>query len=107
LSGAVDIRPGDLRTLRGVLARVLPSSARIWVFGSRAAGSARRASDLDLAIDAGRRIEAGEAVALAEAFDACDLPYAVDIVDLWSIGEGFAAVIEASRVPLPVFDSTL
>ncbi len=104
MSGAVDIRPNDLRTVRSVLARVLPEPARIWVFGSRAAGMARRASDLDLAIDAGRRIEPGEAVALAEAFDACDLPYAVDIVDLWSVGEGFAALIKANRVPLPNLD---
>ncbi len=102
MSGAVGIRPGDLRTVWTILERILPEPSRIWVFGSRAMGMARRASDLDLAIDAGRRIDPGEAVALAEAFHACDLPYSVDVVDLWTVGERFAAVIEESCVPLPI-----
>ena len=102
MSGATDVRPADLKTVADVLARILPATARTWVFGSRAAGSARRGSDLDLAIDLGRPIEPAEAVALAEAFDDSDLPYAVDIVDLCSVNDRFAAVIEASRLPLPV-----
>ncbi len=102
MSGGVDIRPSDLRTVWTILERILPQPSRIWVFGSRAAGMARRASDLDLAIDVGRRIDPGEAVALAEAFHACDLPYGVDIVDLRAVSERFAAVIEESRVPLPI-----
>jgi predicted nucleotidyltransferase len=37
-----------------ILAANLPRDATVWVFGSRATGRARRYSDLDLAIDAGR-----------------------------------------------------
>jgi predicted nucleotidyltransferase len=106
LSAAVDIRPDDLRTMRSVLARVLPGHTRVWVFGSRAGGVVRRASDLDLAIDAGRRLEPGEAVALVEAFEESDLPYGMDTVDLWSITAAFAALIEANRAPLPIEDAT-
>ncbi len=33
-----------------------------------------------------------------------DLPYTVDIVDLWSVNDAFAAMISESRVPLPASD---
>ena len=105
MSGAVDVRPQDLRTVWGILEQVLPDPARVWVFGSRAAGRARRASDLDLAIDAGRRIKPCEAGALADAFDASDLPYTVDVIDMWSVDDRFAASIAAGRVPLPALNT--
>lgn len=104
MTGAVDIRPGDLRTVWGILGRILPEVSEVWVFGSRAAGAARRASDLDLAIDIGRPVLSAEAAALAEAFDASDLPYTVDVMDLRGIDDRFAASIAASRVPLPALN---
>ena len=42
---------------------------------ANATGRARRYSDLDLAIDAGRRLTSDEAPTLREAFEECDLPY--------------------------------
>ncbi|MBV8593313.1 MAG: nucleotidyltransferase domain-containing protein, partial [Caulobacteraceae bacterium] len=44
-----DLSPRDLATVRAILAAALPAEARVWVFGSRARGTARRYSDLDLA----------------------------------------------------------
>ena len=63
-------------------------------------GRARRYSDLDLAIDAGRRLTSDEAATLREAFEECDLPYRVDIVDWHAIDERFRRLIEAERVAL-------
>ncbi len=47
----LQLREKDRRTLKTVLAR-FPEIRHAWVFGSRATGSARRASDIDLAIEA-------------------------------------------------------
>ena len=78
----------------------LPSGGKVWVFGSRATGRARRYSDLDLAIDAGRPLSLDEAALLREAFDESDLPYRVDIVDWHTIDDRFRRLIAAERVPL-------
>ena len=88
------------RIIRDILRAHLPGSARVWVFGSRATGRARRYSDLDLAIDAGRRLTLDEASMLREAFEESDLPYRVDIVDWHAIDERFRRLIEAERVTL-------
>ena len=73
------------RQVLTILGANLPHDAEAWVFGSRATGRARRYSDLDLAIDAGRPLTLDELARLAEAFRESDLPYRVDIVDWRSI----------------------
>lgn len=45
------LRDRDHQTLLTTLAG-FPGIRQVWVFGSRATGHARRASDIDLAIDA-------------------------------------------------------
>ena len=54
-------------------------------------------SDLDLAIDAGRRLSLDE---LAEAFSDSDLPYKVDLIDWHNINDHCRQTITAERVPL-------
>ena len=71
-----------------------------WVFGSRATGRARRYSDLDLAVDAGRPLTLDETARLSEAFRESDLPYRVDLADWQSIGDRFRQTIAADRTPL-------
>lgn len=88
------------RLVRGILAEHLPPEARAWVFGSRATGRAWRYSDLDLAIDAGRRLTLDEFAGLAEAFSDSDLPYRVDVVDWQAIDDCFRQAIAGARIPL-------
>ena len=85
-----------------VVAEHLPPTTQVWVFGSRATGRARRYSDLDLAIDAGRRLTINETAILREAFDESDLPYRVDIVDWHAIDDRFRAIVSLDGVPLVV-----
>lgn len=70
------------------------------MFGSRAGGRARRTSDLDLAIDAGRRLTLDEIARLAGAFRDSDLPYRVDLVDWRGIDNRFRRLIAAERMAL-------
>jgi len=94
------VREGDLAIVRRILDAHLPKEAIVWVFGSRARGTVKRAADLDLAIDAGRALTRRESGALADAFEDSDLPYGVDVVDVHSVTDGFLAIIEKDRVAL-------
>jgi type I restriction enzyme S subunit len=83
-----------------ILTAHLPNGAKVYVFGSRAREKARRMSDLDLAIDAGRRLSTDERVVLREAFSESDLPFKVDIVDWQAIEDPFRELIDKDRVKL-------
>jgi predicted nucleotidyltransferase len=94
----IDIRPKDLEIVQQILTQHLPSEAKIYVFGSRAKGTTKRSSDLDLAIDLGRRLVQKEEFALAFAFEDSNLPYKVDVVDLHAVSASFKNAIEGSLV---------
>ena len=95
-----DLPRGHERLVLNVLRAHLPPNTKAWVFGSRATGRARRYSDLDLAIDAGRRLTLDETASLAEAFSDSDLPYRVDVVDWHTIDDRWRQTIVTERVAL-------
>ena len=99
-AGAIDIRPIDLARVWDAIRKTLPDSATVWVFGSRAKGTARPTSDLDLAIDAGRPLTRRESALLRDAFEESDLPYTVDVVDLQAVSDTFRALIDQEKVLL-------
>ncbi|HEV7997403.1 MAG TPA: nucleotidyltransferase domain-containing protein [Stellaceae bacterium] len=99
-SVGADLAGGHRRLVLSILAAHLPQGSMAWVFGSRASGRARPLSDLDLAIDAGRRLTLDEIAELAEAFTESDLPYRVDVVDWRGIDERFRQTIAAERQEL-------
>jgi uncharacterized protein len=93
--------PEDYRLLVLHIIRAnLPRSTKIWVFGSRATGRARRYSDLDLTIDAGRPLTLDEIAKLTEAFCDSDLPFKVDLVDWRNVDGRWRQRIVAERVAL-------
>lgn len=100
MMATLEIRPHDLETVRAILRATLPGGARVWVFGSRARSAARRASDLDLAVDAGRALTLAETTAINDAFDESNLPYTVDVVDWAATSDTFRGIIERDRVAL-------
>ena len=105
-SSHIDITEAQRRIVLDALRAHVPTGAVVWVFGSRAAGRARRYSDLDLAIDAGRRLTLDETAILAEAFSDSDLPYRVDVVDWQSIDDRFREVIAADAIVLAIPSDT-
>jgi predicted nucleotidyltransferase len=96
----IDLPAEHRRLVLNILRANLPESTKVWVFGSRATGRARRYSDLDLAIDAGRRLTLDEIAGLAEAFSDSDLPYKVDLADWHNIEDRWRLTITAQRVAL-------
>jgi predicted nucleotidyltransferase len=97
----IDLPPADLEILRQVLRDHLPPSTSMWVFGSRVTGSARRYSDLDLALQGDAPLDWGILARLKDALSESDLTMKVDLVDLLAVDEAFRKIIESNMVRLP------
>jgi predicted nucleotidyltransferase len=69
------------------------------VFGSRAEGTARRYSDIDLGL-AGEPLSFDQLGRLSEALEESELPYRVDVVNLAETSREFRALALARAVPL-------
>ncbi len=81
-SSEIDLTPEHRAQVLDIIRRRLPD-ARIWVYGSRAKGRARRYSDLDLMLDGhGKTIPARVMGDLDEDFDESNLPIIVDLHDM-------------------------
>ena len=78
----------------------LPSNAKIWLFGSRVRGEAKKFSDVDLLIDLGKPISIETLSKLNLAFEESLLPYKVDIADAMTISETFRKNIQSQLIPL-------
>jgi predicted nucleotidyltransferase len=94
----VDFGPDNLARIQSILGTLLQPSATVWAFGSRATGTARRDSDLDLVIDIGSPLPRTLRHQLLDAFEASDLPYPVDLVDWQTISDDFRKLIAQDRV---------
>ena len=74
----MQLRPKDLEVLRATVRR-FPAVREVKVFGSRATDTARRASDLDLAVSAPDATPA-EWSAICDALENAPLIYRLDVV---------------------------
>lgn len=92
----IDLPESDLATVRNLLAKHLPGN-RVYVFGSRARGTAKPFSDLDLAIEADPPIPPERLESLREAFSESNLPILVDLVDLRTVSDTFRTRIIETR----------
>lgn len=97
--------PGPLlealdRALRGPLASYRP--LHVFVFGSRADGTADERSDYDIGVEAGRPLSARDLADVRDAFDAAPLLARVDVVDFARVDDAFRR--HALRATLPLYD---
>lgn len=74
----VQLSQRERATITQILARARPRIGIVKVFGSRATGTARPCSDLDLVVFP--PAPASELDSLREAFEESDLPIAVDVL---------------------------
>lgn len=97
-SGAFDIMltVQQRRAVLDVLALCLPA-VPVWVFGSRATGCARPFSDLDLLVQPPQALGWPARAALRDAFDAADLPFRVDIVEVRELAPGMRERVDAEK----------
>ena len=67
------------------LLTVLFPAAVIYLFGSRARGDHTDRSDIDIAIDLGRKMEIREIAKARGVLEGLNLPWKIDVVDMYSI----------------------
>lgn len=86
----LDLEPRHLDVVKAILAAHVPS-CEVRAFGSRVTDSARKHSDLDLAIIGPGPLDFKTMGDLREAFQESDLPMRVDLVDWHSVSTAIFA----------------
>lgn len=94
-----ELSPQQLETVRAILKRHLPGR-EVLVFGSRATGTAKEYSDLDLVVMGNDPLTLRQRALLEQDFDESVLPFKVDVVDWASTKESFREIINKSAKPL-------
>ena len=96
----IDLSPDHHAQVLGIIRRRLPNT-RLWVYGSRARGRARRYSDLDLMLDDhGKTIPVRVMGDLDEDFDESNLPIIVDLHDMALTEARFLERVRRDFLPL-------
>jgi len=80
------------RKIIGILTVLFPE-AKIYLFGSRAKGKARPFSDIDIALDAGKKLELARIGEVRDMFKESNIPFSFDFVDLQSVSQEFRDVV--------------
>ena len=97
----IDLKSEHQQLILTILRKHLPSTSKVWVFGSRAKGSDRKYSDIDLVVDmCGEPLSIEILADLATDFEESDLPFKVDIVDWNTINKEFKQLIADQRIAL-------
>jgi uncharacterized protein len=84
----------------GVIRRHLPDPAyRIFLFGSRATGSAAPRSDVDIGIEGPAPVPRAALAAIQDELEEAPTLYTIDVVDFTRVSEQFREVAR-QRIPL-------
>lgn len=92
MTPGIQLPPAHLILVQAILADHVPQ-ARVLAFGSRAAGTPRKYSDLDLAIIQPQPLSLRTISRLKIAFEDSDLPICVDVVDWTQADSEFKAMV--------------
>lgn len=80
-----------------IITALIPQ-AKIYLFGSRARGSASKWSDIDIALDAGKTIPLTAIDEIISIFQATNIPYKIEVVDLQQVNEDMKKAIEKEGI---------
>lgn len=89
----VGIRGEDIKMIKGITALIRPD-AKLYAFGSRVNGSAKKESDLDIILKANDKIPLTDIINIKELLKASPIIFSVDIMDWHGLGEGFRNAIQ-------------
>lgn len=89
----IDMKDSHYQILLSILNAQLDSDDTVYAFGSRAKGTAKEYSDLDLAIVTNKNI-----FELKEELSESDLPYFVDILNYKEIPEHMKEEIDSHKI---------
>lgn len=90
-----------LNDIRQIIRRHVPDkNYKIFLFGSRAGGFARRFSDFDIGISGKTRVPARQFNQIQSDLEDSDLPYKVEVVDFAGVDESFKDLALTHTLPL-------
>lgn len=95
----MDLKPEHRRIVYDILTRYLPGR-EVQLFGSRANGTFKPHSDIDLVIMGDEMLSVTTMRILRDALDDSDLPFQVDLVEWAGTSEEFRRVIEKTAILL-------
>lgn len=82
-----------INTIKQIIHRHLPNpSYKYFIFGSRATGTNRQFSDIDLGILGPKSLSAKEYILIKDDLDESDIVYHVDLVDFTNVSANFKQV---------------
>jgi len=97
----IDIETNYLEHVKDIITSIInDQNLKIYVFGSRATGKARKYSDLDIALDLKIEIDSKKMSKIATELENTTIPYKIDVVDLNAITENFKKCIENDLVEI-------
>jgi len=94
---SIAVLPDQWVIVRGILQKHVPEY-EVWAFGSRARGTAKKFSDLDLAIITEHPLSLDLCAGLSDDFSESDLPWKVDVVDWATTSDVFRKIIARDKV---------
>lgn len=101
----IDVSGKHLETIRRILAEYV-GNCEVRAFGSRIGQTAKKHSDLDVAVVGTKKMNQRTKMLLREAFEESDLPFRVDVIDYNTISDEFRAIIDAKYEILQKNDET-
>ena len=93
----LDLAPKNYDLVLYILGQFV-SDNEVWAFGSRVTGTARKYSDLDIAIINDCPLPLSITADLNNAFSESDLPIKVDVVDYAACDESFQIIIKTNHI---------
>ena len=87
--------------IKNILFKFLdPQKNKVFIFGSRAIGKARKFSDIDIGIKSEKEINTLLLSDIKEAFEESNIPYTVDVVDFSQVSDKFNEVAKQKIINL-------
>ncbi len=96
--GIGQINPRYQKMVLDMINRYIPKG-KVILFGSRATGTARQGSDMDITIDAGKKITDGSISLLRlEMEEGLNVPIKVDLSDFYDLPESFQKTVREKGI---------
>lgn len=98
--GAVDLKE-SLEFIKNTVYKYLPKEEyEVFVYGSRADGTAQKWSDIDIGIMGKERVPSKKLVLIKDAVEESNIPYLVDIADFTRVADKFRRVALSRTIKL-------
>lgn len=90
------LKPEEISIVESILSGI----GEIWIFGSRATGSHKPFSDVDICVKSSAILPDHKMSELKHAFQESNLPFKVDLIDHYAISEDFRKLILKTAIRL-------